>query len=583
MNRGLLTITALSFACTLQAQTVLASTTGAAGSELLGRTVQAVGDVDGDGRSDFVVGTPFAVTPTGASSGGAVRLVSGVSGTVIFSTTGGSNLQQLGIAVARAGDANLDGTPDYAAGQPWFGPPSPFPTTPPQPAVVVFSGATGGIIRTLLAPAGASEFGAALANAGDRSGDGIDDFLVGARSSATAYLVNGVSGGVIQSFSGVAGSRFGNSVAALGDLNGDGIGELLIGASSETLGTVTSIGVAHLYDGASGAQIRTHSGMFALDGFSSTTAAVADVNGDNAADYCIGAPSGDWNGLLNVGVVNMFSGATGALLWSRQGTQNYLSTTVNDLGEVLGSALSSAGDVNWDGVPDVLIGASGHNGAVEDCGRVELVSGNTGAVLATFVGAALDDATGSAVAALDDSDMDGWPEVLVGTQRHDAPSAIDAGRVDIVSFGPFLGACANGTYSIVQLHVNGSQGGAAHRVDIALNAPISINMWNLSMSPLPADFLLFAKVGAPTANDVTAIPGVGSMCFAPSLMAPWDPSLFLLASSFTALPGLIPATGASWGITIPALGFPVRVALQAVVSFPAGNFWVSNAVLANIR
>lgn len=567
----------------LRAQTVLGTNTGSAANQLLGRQMQAVGDCDGDGRTDFVVGTSFAAASTGVSGGGLVRLVSGATGVTIFSTPGTANLQQLGMAVARAGDANIDGVPDYAAGQTWFGPALPLPTTAPQPAVVIYSGLTGGVIRTLLAPAGTSEFGAAIANAGDRTGDGIDDFIVGSRSSSSAHLMNGFNGAVLLPFSGPAGSRFGNSVAALGDITGDGIGEFLIGASSATLGTVTSIGVAYIFDGANGAQLRTHNGTFAGDLFGSTLAAVPDVNADGVSDYCIGAPSGDWNGLVNVGVVHMFSGVSGALLWSLQGTQAYLSTSTSNLGETLGSSLAHAGDINIDGWPDVIVGASGHNGIAEDCGRADLVSGFDGSLLGRFEGSALDDGTGSGVASLGDSDSDGWGEVLVGTSRHDLPAMPDAGRVDILSYGPFLGGCAAGANTIVYLRVNGSLGGAAHRVDIALNAAINIEMVNLSMSPLPANFLLFAKVGVPGAPDITYIPGVGTMCFAPSLLAPWDPSLFLLASSFPTLPGLIPATSASWNSTIPGLAFPVRVTLQPVISFPPGSYWVGNAILANIR
>lgn len=569
------------WASTAQAQTVLSSVVGSVSGQLLGRVMTAVGDVNNDGRGDYAVAS---TTPAGTTGGGWLYMVSGANGSILFSRSGNGTGHMLGVAITHAGDADVDGIMDIVVSQsPVVPVPVPLPSTTPPSPLLIISGATGAIIRSLAPPTGASGFGTSLANAGDRNLDGSEDFLVGAYNSNSAFLIDGFTGGVLMTLSGPAGSRFGSSVATIGDLNGDGVGELIVGAPTETFGTMGSVGTIAIFDGSNGSLLRMHSGALPGDSFGTSIAALPDVDQDGFPDYCVGASSADVGGLVNAGAVSVFSGLTGALIWSRQGTQGFLSTNTADLGMTMGSSVAYAGDLNNDAVPDVLIGSSGFNGAFEDCGLLEACSGSNGSVLGSFAGSAADDGTGSGAGALGDVDLDGWSEVLAGSTRFDAPGLSNAGLVQVVAFGPFLGPCANGASSIVHLEVNGSEGGVAHRVDIGMNAPIDLTVLNLSLSPLPADFLMFAKVGTPGPGDVTAIPGVGSMCFAPSLLSPLDPSLFLLATSYPGIPALIPATSATWSVTLPPLGIPVRVALQCVISFPPGNFWVSNAVLANIR
>jgi hypothetical protein len=563
----------------LSAQRVLSSVTGLNTNEAHGRFIAAIGDVNGDGRSDFVTGSPNTASATGISSVGSVVLVSGWTGTILAVLTGPQNLAQLGSAVAAAGDANFDGIPDFAAGQPAYGPPSPIPA-PNVSGLVIGSGANGTVIRTLPAPPGSSEFGCAVANAGDRSGDGIDDFIVGARSSAQVFLINGFSGAIMATATGAVGSYFGYSVATLGDLTGDGVGEFAVGAIFASSATTANAGSVSIHDGVSLALLRTHYGVFAQDYFGVSVCGLPDVNGDGVSDYAAGSPSADFNTAANVGVVAVYSGLSGQALWTRYGTQSYTSATVTDIGEGLGISLASAGDINQDGVADLLVGAFGWNApGVEDCGRALVLSGNSGAELGAFLGTVAENGTGSGVAALGDLDFDGWLEVLIGTRGHDTSTLSNVGRVDAVAMGPFLGACANGGNSIAFLAVNGSTGGPAHRVDVPLTQPITVAVHNLSMSPLPAHFVLCAKVGLPMAWDVFPLVGVGTMCFAPALLAPGDPSLFILASSIPGVGELLSTPSASWSITLPPLGFAAQVALQPVIMYSLSNVFVANAVL----
>ncbi len=563
----------------LAAQRVLSTVAGTSSNEAHGRFICCIGDVDGDGRSDFVLGSPNTPSATGVSALGSVMVRSGWTGTLLGYRLGPQNLAQLGSAVVPAGDANFDGIPDFAAGQPAFGPPSPIPT-PNVSALLILSGNGATVIRTLPAPVGSSDFASAVANMGDRTGDGVDDFIVGSRGSNQVFLINGFSGATLATINGTTGTRFGCSVAALADLTGDGIGEVAVGANLANSPTVTSAGSVFIHDGATQALLRTHHGVFAQDYFGATLASLPDVNGDGVGDYAFGSPSADLNAAVNVGVVEVHSGATGQPLWVRYGTQSYTSATVTNIGEGLGYAIASVGDVNLDGIADLGVGALGWNEpGLEDCGRILVLSGSNGAELGALVGTVAEDGVGSGASALGDLDLDGFPEVLVGTRGHDTSTLTNVGRVDAVAFGPFLGACAAGGNSVVFLDVNGSTGGPARRVDIPMASPITISMTNLSMSPLPAHFVLAAKVGLPTAADVFPLAGVGSMCFPPALFAQWDPTLFILASSIPGVGELIPATSASWNISIPPLGFALPVALQPVVLFTPATAFVANAVL----
>lgn len=570
------------FAClahVLSAQRVISSAAGIVANEAHGRIVCWIGDVDGDGRDDYAMGSPDTPSAGGASGLGSVMVRSSLTGMLLGYQIGAQSFARLGAALAPAGDADFDGTPDFAAGQPGLAPPGPTPT-PNVSALLILSGMGATLIRALPAPAGSIGFASAVANIGDRTGDGIHEYFVGASGSSQVFLIDGFTGATLATINGVPGTRFGCTVALIGDVTGDWIPDVAVGADLANSPTAAGAGSVCIYNGVTLALFRTHHGVYAQDHFGTTIHGMNDVNQDGSVDYACGSPFADLNTLVDVGVVQVLSGATGLPIWERYGTQSYTSTAVANIGEALGETIAFVGDVNFDGIFDIVAGAPGWDSTgIEDCGRALVLSANNGAVLGTLVGTVAEDGLGSGGSYIGDLDMDGCPEVLIGTRGHDTPTLTNAGRVDAVAFGPFLGACAVGGNSIVFLDVNGSTGGPAHRVDIPLANPVTITVNNLSMSPLPAHFVLCAKVGLPAAADVFPLPGVGNMCFPPALLAQWDPTLFILASSIAGVGEIIPATGASWSVALPPLGLAMQVALQPVVLFPPGNAFVANAVL----
>lgn len=125
---------------------------------------------------------------------------------------------------------------------------------------------------------------------------------------------------------------------------------------------------------------------------------VGDVDGDEIDDAVVSAP-GNQPGANAAGKVYVYSGSSGELLWSVAG----------DPGDQLGMGIEAAGDVNGDGIPDVVAGAPG-------AGRAYVYEGRTGEVLLTF-SASEDDGPlfGTAVSGAGDVDDDGHADVLVGS------------------------------------------------------------------------------------------------------------------------------------------------------------------------
>ncbi len=124
---------------------------------------------------------------------------------------------------------------------------------------------------------------------------------------------------------------------------------------------------------------------------------LGDVNNDGYDDIAVSAPeylSGD-------GEVICYSGATSQLLWVSTGTVD----------SAHGTALANLGDINNDGVNDLIVGAPEHSNSR---GRVQVLDGTNGNALLTFLGAANGDEYGYAVAAAGDMNGDGTPDLLVG-------------------------------------------------------------------------------------------------------------------------------------------------------------------------
>lgn len=187
--------------------------------------VAAVGDLDGDARSDFALGAPRV----GGTNVGRVVVHASADGDKLRVWNGERADDGLGQCVVGMGDADLDGWPDVAISAGSI-------ATHGAGRVEVFSGRTGEALHRLVPEPWTLHFGTALAPAGDLDADGHPDLLVGAAHPSTAdtrpgsaFAISGRDGRTLLELQGArSGGGFGVALSPVGDLSGDGLPDLAV-------------------------------------------------------------------------------------------------------------------------------------------------------------------------------------------------------------------------------------------------------------------------------------------------------------------------------------------------------------------
>ncbi|MDX1420067.1 MAG: FG-GAP-like repeat-containing protein [Rubricoccaceae bacterium] len=393
-----------------------------------GAAVAGVGDLDGDGAADLLVGAPFE-DGGGLLDAGRAYVYSGATGAQRFVLTSpqATFLGNFGDGALGPGDLNGDGVPDLlvaASGE----------TPAGQPAyagrVHALSGADGTALYagTSTTPSEFGGYGASLALAGDLDGDGVTDVFVGAptedvdgmSSVGRAYAFSGADGAPIRTYTSPtpeALGRFGASVAGAGDLDGDGVPDLLVGTVVEDDGDLPFAGRAHLLSGATGARLFTFASPDAQEGglFGSVVAGGADLSGDGVPDLLLGAPEETPQGSAGrAGRVYVFSGADGALL------RALVAPDGGDPDGQFGLSIAVTDDLDGDGTADLLIAApqARPGASAPSTGRAYTFSGADGRLLFTLKspGEQRDSSSlfGGALASVGDVDGDGVGELFLG-------------------------------------------------------------------------------------------------------------------------------------------------------------------------
>ena len=482
---------------------------GVTQDDLAGNSAASLGDINGDGFDDIIIGAPGA-DPIGDSDGVAYVIfgsASGFSAEFDLSTLDGTNgfridalglRDDLGVSVSTAGDLNGDGLDDIVIGAD-----KADPGVFNEGAAYVIYGSTSSFGATFdlstldgtngfvfNGEANSDRAGFSVNTAGDVNGDGLDDLVVGSLNgddgvtadTGRAYVIFGSTAAMPAALTAASldgtvgfivtgettGDQTGFSVGSAGDVNGDGISDLLIGAPGvnsdtgavyvifgTTAGFSAEINVASL-DGTNGFAVEGDAVDMQL-GFSVST--IGDLNGDGLADLLIGAPAS--NSSASTGGAYVIYGSDAAFsatipVASLDGTNGFVILGNNNSAtgaEYTGFNVSGVGDVNGDGLDDMLIGAPyGNKSGAYENGQSYLVFGRSigfGATLdlanvpgdtgLVINGRGFQDHAGRYVHAAGDVNGDGYDDLLVAARDADANGVNNAGETYLIYGRDFTG------------------------------------------------------------------------------------------------------------------------------------------------
>ncbi len=286
-----------------------------------GSSLAPVGDFDGDGFDDFLIGAPASSNPADGETGAAYLILGKADDWALDTDLADADLVMEGIqagscaghSVAGAGDVNGDGYDDILVGAPYAGSAIAYD----RGAVYLFLGGPderpqridlNDADASFLGTAGGNHAGRSVAGAGDLDGDGYGDFLVGSNGNdggrvhivfghPDGWGMNEILGNMAVTISAPPGgdATIGLNVAGVGDVDLDGYDDFVFDAYSEApggvvylvLGRASGWANADLED-ALDASFLGHSG----DSAGITLAGTGDANGDGAPDLLVGTLSG---------------------------------------------------------------------------------------------------------------------------------------------------------------------------------------------------------------------------------------------------------------------------------------------------
>ncbi|MFO0142949.1 MAG: integrin alpha, partial [Aphanizomenon sp.] len=390
----------------------------------LGYSVSSAGDINDDGIGDIVIGSPLS-DPNNQSNAGKTYVVFGK--TDLFNQT---------IDIS-----SLNGTNGF-----------------------VINGAKAG-----------DESGRSVSNIGDINGDGVDDLAIGApggigNSLGSAYVIFGSEesdyfnnpielsnldgkGFEIQGSELFTNRNAGWAISAAGDINGDGIKDLLIGASNPGNNESGTIGESYVIFGKENfdSTLNIDGPNFGNDGLiiysynednpnddnnslGYSVSDAGDINGDGIDDLIIGAPYADPNG-NNSGSSYVIYGRSednpftdNINIFNFNSSDGFVINGQN--GDKSGFSVSKAGDINGDGIGDLIIGAKdGNPDNKESAGRSYVVFGSEdfdssinlsdldGSNGFAINGISARDNSGWSVGALGDINGDGIDDIIVGANN----------------------------------------------------------------------------------------------------------------------------------------------------------------------
>ncbi len=374
--------------------------------DLFGHAVTEIGDLDGDGNNDIAVG-------------------------VFGDDDGGFNTGAVWIVFLNA-DGSVKSKQKISDTQGGFGPD----------------------LRTN------AVFGAYLASLDDLDGDGVTDLIVGnygdddgGLDRGAAWIIFLNSNGTVKAEQKISDTQggfggslhnsdlFGRDVTKIGDLDGDGVTEIAVGAVQDDDGGSNRGAVWILFMNTNGTvkaeqKISATQGGFAggldnIDNFGQATAGIGDVDGYGIPDLAVSAFLDDDGGTNRGAVWILFLNADGTVKNEQKisDTEGGFSGILDD-SDFFGWSVSQTGDLNLDGIPDLVASAAGDDDGGSDRGAVWLLLLNAdgtvksenkiSATAGGFAGVLADgDTFGSGVSLLTDLDGNGVPDLLIGARGDD--------------------------------------------------------------------------------------------------------------------------------------------------------------------
>ncbi len=435
--------------------------------DLLGTVVVGVGDLDGDGFDEVGIGAPGVDVEEQVeivTEDSTVRIVTEIrrnAGTALFyhgsgaglpsvatrAIVGAEDYDEVGTDIAGPGDIDNDGYDDLLLGVPGYD----EGDTEDVGKAVMYLGSSIGIGTapqwSIVGVNTDEEFGFNVAGIGDVNADGFADIAVARKKGddnlPSVFVYYGKPFG-LDTFRDVellslqvhpifpADLEFGRSVENVGDVNGDGYDDTAVGIPlhrdfDPALGPTNPSGAVAVYLGSADG---LDSGNFLLlksteegAGFGVSAAGLGDINQDGFDDMAVGASAHDHSDILSTlnpplldsGGVFIFNGSAFGVNPSHA-DRLFLPPGFEEL------VISSAGDLNGDGYPDLFVGAPGYDAGAPGDGAFTIYRGNSrgldliyGLLVPGQGGSAFNFGLGQGVG---DIDNDGYDDLVIGVLKY---------------------------------------------------------------------------------------------------------------------------------------------------------------------
>ncbi|MBI3818476.1 MAG: FG-GAP repeat protein [Planctomycetes bacterium] len=376
-----------------------------------GFSVAGAGDTDGDGFDDLVVGQALGDSSAIFDRGG-VYLFSGWDGSQKYFVKDYEN--QIGWSVCRMGDLAHNGNSDFAfsSAQEDY-----CDITFPPTILKVIDGATLTAAFTFNGPNGGGFgqvfFGKSIDGGADIDGDGTNDLVMtftGFPGAGTPYYraISGATGADIYH---ILDPQVAGDIRIVGDIDGDGLADIIL---TKNIVAEVRVGVA--------ANL-----LFTVPGYGaySRVSPAGDVNLDGIPDFAVSDVSAN----SNKGKITIYSGGSAQPLYVMSGLAP---------GGRFGSSMDVVGDINNDGIADFAGGAPYASLFGIHTGGVQVHSGANGSLLAILRGKNIQDSFGFSLRGAGDVNGDGLADLIVGSPGEISYSNWDQGTATVVSFAKGL-------------------------------------------------------------------------------------------------------------------------------------------------